>query len=401
MSGAHVFISHSAKEPEARAALHELADALDGAGLEVLLDRERLVVGSPWRPTLRKWLDICRAAVVLVSPSAIASPNVLNEVAILMQRQRRAGRFPVLPILVAGAENRQLREPPWKATELAEMQTLTWSDGVVADVCERLAALARAVDAADMWLELSVADRCKELLPAVVREVGACLGMGISEWELEGNGAEALAQRFLESSHPDQLTAALKLRKIDRELARSVYRDVEPYGFVDAEVARSLRARAAAPEHRRGVAVNALKSDTYDLLLRRANFEWKLHQVPRSWSEDAVEHVLADVADTVARELKYVDEELPVDFDVLNADLAEAEVPMFLLLPDPLPSAEVVAAIEARLGNLVLLFRCRSGEDVAGLPVPFVEYLRPELHEGADADFAARRRAAERKLERD
>src|SRR5689334_12031251 len=97
-----VFISHSAHEPVAEDALLQLVAALENGGFDVLLDRKAIPAGADWRSELRRWLDVCRAAVILFSPSAVASEWVREEVTVLRHRYERAEHFPIIPVLVAG-----------------------------------------------------------------------------------------------------------------------------------------------------------------------------------------------------------------------------------------------------------------------------------------------------------
>jgi hypothetical protein len=97
----------------------------------------------------------------------------------------------------------------------------------------------------------------------------------------------------------------------------------------------------------------------------------------------------------VARALGYIDDDMPVDAVELNEELGEE--PVFLLLPSPLPPLAVVEAIEAALGNLVLMFRCGTAEEARALRAGEVEYL-PELAEGEEARLLADRQRATRRL---
>ncbi len=330
-------------------------------------------------------MDVCRATVVVFSPEAIASPSVQNEVAVLMQRKRRTERFPVLPFLVAGAVRAPLREGIWKATEVAETEMRTWGDGdTVAEILDRLKPLLeqRSATDPDRLLEATLGERLGKLRLATLRIAGECLGLGLEEWELEGDPPGAVAQRLLESQHEDQLTAALLLGQVvDADLADDVYKLVEPSGFLPAETALAIRRCALAPEHSRGIGLNADLPETCELFVRRGHFLWRHYQVPRDWSDAVIADVLANVGDEVAMALGYSPTDLPVDTRLLNAMLATT--PVFVVLPDLLQKRGIVEALRAELPNLVLIIRCGSGEhlaqDFAG-----VEYLVPNLPDGEE-----------------
>lgn len=64
-----VFISHSAKEPEAAALCQALANQFAQAGLEVLWDG-KLQTSQEWRAVIDEWLWRCDAAVLVLSEAA-------------------------------------------------------------------------------------------------------------------------------------------------------------------------------------------------------------------------------------------------------------------------------------------------------------------------------------------
>jgi WD40 repeat protein len=85
---------------------HERAEALArwllGKGLSVFLDRWYLVPGRPWPQALEQILRACRAVAVCVGPGEMG-PWQQREVNLALERQSTDPSFPVIPVLLPGA----------------------------------------------------------------------------------------------------------------------------------------------------------------------------------------------------------------------------------------------------------------------------------------------------------
>jgi WD40 repeat protein len=80
-----------------------LAGALREHGLRVFFDRWYLHPGRPWSQELEAVLSACKAVAVCVGPGEMG-PWQQREVNLALQRQVRELTFPVIPILLAGAD---------------------------------------------------------------------------------------------------------------------------------------------------------------------------------------------------------------------------------------------------------------------------------------------------------
>jgi hypothetical protein len=90
----HLFLSYCRSEPDGDFALR-LANDLRVAGHRVWLDVEGLEGGTAWNEEIQQALDACYAYVVVLSPEALESRWVRNE--LLYALQHRAGLvFPVM-----------------------------------------------------------------------------------------------------------------------------------------------------------------------------------------------------------------------------------------------------------------------------------------------------------------
>jgi hypothetical protein len=114
-----VFISHSAKEPEARELCQALTIRLGQAGFEVLWDGN-LQTAQSWRAVIDEWIWRCDTAVLVLSEAATESRYVAYEAALLRQRWR--SQFVLVPVWCPGV-NEQVLINRMGALQIAEIQT--------------------------------------------------------------------------------------------------------------------------------------------------------------------------------------------------------------------------------------------------------------------------------------
>jgi hypothetical protein len=95
-----VFFSYNWQDASA---VEAVAHALRAQGLTVFLDRWYLVPGRPWHPALEEIIDACRAVAVFLGPPGMGSWQQ-RETELAFARQSRDSSFPVIPILLPGAD---------------------------------------------------------------------------------------------------------------------------------------------------------------------------------------------------------------------------------------------------------------------------------------------------------
>lgn len=83
---ADIFISYSSKDREKAEQLIEL---LSSAGLSVWIDKQGIDVSTSWSGEIVDAIDGCKAFVVLLSPSSIESKNVVREVALAFEKNKK------------------------------------------------------------------------------------------------------------------------------------------------------------------------------------------------------------------------------------------------------------------------------------------------------------------------
>ncbi|MDX1984489.1 MAG: TIR domain-containing protein, partial [Bryobacteraceae bacterium] len=98
--GYDVFISYHWRDHDA---VHTVARHLRAAGLHPFVDRWYLVPGQPWQSALEQNLANCRAVAVFLGPGEMG-PWQQRERDFAIDRQTRAPRLPVIPVLLPGCE---------------------------------------------------------------------------------------------------------------------------------------------------------------------------------------------------------------------------------------------------------------------------------------------------------
>src|SRR5437868_15148643 len=91
-SGQYVFLSYVSADRE-RAL--QIADVLETNGISVWIDRKSIAGGTSWSAEIVRGIRECAALVVACSVSAMASPNVLQEIQLAWEARR-----PILPLLL-------------------------------------------------------------------------------------------------------------------------------------------------------------------------------------------------------------------------------------------------------------------------------------------------------------
>ncbi len=157
-----IFISHSAKEDDAKAVLDALYRRLKTARFDVLLDRERLTPGREWRLELFTWLKRCHGSVILLSADAVESSWVLQEATILTWRRQYEKGFVIIPVYLPPVTPSALESGWFSALDIRRLQGVVGSlvdgvDGIVETVAARLQEALPALKAAGTRLEVSSA----------------------------------------------------------------------------------------------------------------------------------------------------------------------------------------------------------------------------------------------------
>ena len=95
-----VFLSYNRRD---EAAAHRIGESLRAAGSRVFLDRWELTPGQDWLPRLETALSDCGSIAVVLGPHGIGAWQS-REVQVAFDRKAREPDFPVVPVMVEGAD---------------------------------------------------------------------------------------------------------------------------------------------------------------------------------------------------------------------------------------------------------------------------------------------------------
>ena len=93
-----IFISYSSKDKEKADQLSEL---LASAGLSVWIDQSGIDVATSWSGEIVDAIEGCRAFVVLLSPNSIISKNVVREVALAFEKNKKILPLDLEPVALS------------------------------------------------------------------------------------------------------------------------------------------------------------------------------------------------------------------------------------------------------------------------------------------------------------
>src|SRR5215217_3134518 len=98
-----LFISHSSQDDTF---VRELRAALANLGQDVWIDSRELRGGDPLWPEIQRAIEAASAFAVVVSPAALQSDWVPDELeyALKVQKERGRAAFSVIPLLLDGAK---------------------------------------------------------------------------------------------------------------------------------------------------------------------------------------------------------------------------------------------------------------------------------------------------------
>lgn len=108
-----VFISHSHSDALLAA---RLSKALEGSGLEVWDPDRELFPGDNWAREISRALEESEAMVVLLTPAAIDSPNVMREMGFALGAKNYSNRL--IPVIVGDPDQLPEYRIPWMVRRL-------------------------------------------------------------------------------------------------------------------------------------------------------------------------------------------------------------------------------------------------------------------------------------------
>jgi TIR domain len=413
-----VFISHSAKEPEARTLCGAIADHLEPADFEVLWD-QNLQTSEGWRAAIDEWIWRCDAAVLVLSQAATDSRYVAYEAALLRQRWKSmSGQFILVPIWCPGVTQQLLIEK-MGALQLSEVQTSLklqdWPPNAANDAAVFESTCGQIVDVLKtLQARLHARHDAEDLL---IKELdygtptGQALAGIAEDYKLTGmpNGAKkdiaaALARRILDFDEPpgarrfEALQSGLgTMMAAMNESSKRVPRIVNlvaPFCWVAPEGAVRVAALAALPPGQpRVVAWRRSWALSERMYVYRGFCTRSAQKLKIAAASDGagggtaaiLEHLRSVLAKVVCYDQRANESAVTARI----RDLAKQGVPTFLIIPAHAVDANIVAEVCRRWPELcVFLFGEELDESEARDQFPGVEFIDPPL--ATQDEFAAR-----------
>lgn len=396
-----VFISHRNGEPEVMALVRRLSDAMAAAGLDVLVDMDKLHPGAALRHDIYTWLGVCHAAVVVLSPQALSASSawVPTESSILAWRRTLDPAFVLIPVLLPGVDVDDLRvHLRFRDLGLHDLLCVQHvdDDSTCANILQGVAALVQAPrspldDLADPVTVL-LRSLPEDFLHEAMRLSGADPKRLPPGLPLQRQTALAL----LQAPMADALAALEYLApRLPADADADRILDLVAPGWVDLTAARWIAYCAAQPAPRPAAVLNARMRITAEMYVRRAccrppKTMWPLVTITAVHGESVFEDLAVEIHEALQLEFAPVLLSDPMagtpeqQLDRLLATLQRRSRPVVVALRLPDGHRELLAPLQERFPTLTFLFL--SGDELPpdDCPTTLLRRVEPELAEGSE-----------------
>ena len=389
-----VFISHSAKEPAASAALDDLSNRLKQAHHTVLLDRERLKPNMAWRQEIHTWMALCHATVVLFSPSALTSDWVKKEATITSWRRSLDPAFIFIPVLIPPVRRANLEEHGFGPLALGEIEF--GQPGAMSEIADRLSALIGTIPETPMdgWIaKLSlVLVEVEKRNPEVLRRAAAAAGVDL-EWDPALSASDRLARRLIHAE-PEAITAVVErfadvLPSYEKALSEMV--EVLVPAWVDPVAVADVPDVAGRPGQPRTIVINGTEPWVGETYVKRAGLgtrRWEIVQANNVAGEDAdqqVDRIVEEILES-ARGPVQVGSDAPLEAVLKQVAKLSVRNRFFAVIPSGHTlTTDQVAALQERLQPFTLVLLTGPDPELTMVKESQAVVLSPMLVEGVEA----------------
>ena len=392
-----VFISHSAKEPAASAALDELSTRLKAAGHTVLLDRDRLQPNMEWRQEIHTWMALCHATVVLFSPSALTSDWVKKEATITSWRRSLDPAFIFIPVLVPPVQRAHLETGDFGPLKLNEIQFGRSDDigGIVDRITELIGPT--ATTPMDGWITRlrSVLEQVRTKDAATFEKAAAAAGVDVP-WDSALPPSDKLARRLIDADR-EAILAVIEIvaDAVDDEQALAKMVEALVPAWVNLAAVVDVPQIAGRPTPPRTIVINGTASWVGETYIKRAGFgtrRWEIVQANNVGGEDAdqqVDRIVDEILESVRGPLR-LGSEAPLQAVLDQVSRLSTDFRFFAVIPFGLTlSADQVAALQERLQPFTLVLLTGLDPELAMVKDSNAVVLSPMLaaQDEADADL--------------
>ncbi len=397
-----IFISHSAKDDDARDVLEQIEAKLRGA-FDVFVDRKRLEAGMYWRRELDTWMGLCRGAVILFSRDALTSSWVRKEATILCARRAWDASFVLVPVRLPTVKRADLDHEDFSPLALNEIQMVTekTTKAIVKKVAERFAPLAAGDERTPLReLERVIASMLVEVenkSPEVLVEAAGKLGASLTA-RLPGQSYNAQLARELINAEPQSMLEAFEVLNpyfADWGTAVRLFELLVPFWVDSAAVAQIPPMIKRSPKQR-AVSVNgSLSPFTQKAYIRRARcgpVDWLYVQTTGARGfEENLDAQLKKIEEEIRTQIK-AKLDISDDYDEDTVQLAidsqintlEKIEPLFVIVPRGL-SEEVLTGLRDKFPAFTFFLLSGDGvPDAAQLKLKHIKSLCPPLTPGQE-----------------
>ncbi len=389
-----VFISHSAKEPAASAALDDLSNRLKQAHHTVLLDRERLKPNMAWRQEIHTWMALCHATVVLFSPSALdvrlgqegSDHNLVASVA--------GPGVHLHPGPIPLVRRANLEEHGFGPLALGEIEF--GQPGAMSEIADRLSALIGTIPETPMdgWIaKLSlVLVEVEKRNPEVLRRAAAAAGVDL-EWDPALSASDRLARRLIHAE-PEAITAVVErfadvLPSYEKALSEMV--EVLVPAWVDPVAVADVPDVAGRPGQPRTIVINGTEPWVGETYVKRAGLgtrRWEIVQANNVAGEDAdqqVDRIVEEILES-ARGPVQVGSDAPLEAVLKQVAKLSVRNRFFAVIPSGHTlTTDQVAALQERLQPFTLVLLTGPDPELTMVKESQAVVLSPMLVEGVEA----------------
>lgn len=124
-----LFISYSWNDVFTEDLCLALEANIDAGSYRLLRDQKRIEPGDGWRPEINAWMSSCQGSILLFSKKALESNWVKYEAAILAWRKALQPKFVLVPVLLEGVTDTDIRTGAFEALFLGEITPLKLAAG--------------------------------------------------------------------------------------------------------------------------------------------------------------------------------------------------------------------------------------------------------------------------------
>jgi hypothetical protein len=355
--GVRAFLSYARKNPRSKDTLAAIGDALSARGWErPFTDEGSVQPGDQWRRRLLVGLAETHAGIVLLTPEALASPWVLQELIVMSFRCDLDPQYRFVPVLLDGLTPEELAKHPFSPVALSHVQQVT---GEPKDIAMQVAAAlgdAATFAGSDTLLgqlAIELEKSLAQLTSAELHTVGGQLNVTVSH-EAQGRRdiARSIARRAL-ASGGDGIVSAIQA--VAQHLRQ---KQTERLLELIAPLWISLEATARLKPVFNDVAVPALNGNhlphfTAQCFLDRAywpNLKQPMLVSVAGGSDGTAMDPIEQILNGVRMKLHFLKtQQQAQEFLVKRPDL------VVILLPDPPPDDELLSELRSALPGVRFL----------------------------------------------